>query len=71
MMAYYGDYEKDNLKDNIDEFLEDHDISDLMDIVTDSIYAKECDIFNKYKKQIEEEYGQYKKQVEEMKKIIK
>ena len=75
-MSYYGDYEKDNLKDNlkdtIDEFLENYDISDLMDIVKDSIYAKECDMFNKYKKQIlKKSMDNTKKQVEEMKKIIK
>lgn len=42
-MSRYGDYKKDNLSYEIDEFLESHSISELLEIVADCVQNVELE----------------------------
>lgn len=41
-MSYFGNYEKDNLLSDMVAFLEDHPISELLEIVEAAVSIEEC-----------------------------
>lgn len=40
-MSYFGNHEKDNLLEEIMDFLEHHNISTLLEVVSYAVYRKE------------------------------
>ena len=41
-MSYFGNYEKDNLLHDMEAFLEDHPVSELLEIVEAAVSIEEC-----------------------------
>lgn len=69
-MSRYGDYDKDYLFDEMVDFVREHGVLTLLEIVSDVVNHSYWDTVNTQVKEIEKECEGYKEKYLQMKKLL-